>query len=219
MRKLIWVPVVHNYADLGIPRSIALDPNGTRYEFECKIDRFWNVVCMELARVQPDFPNTRIYMDSWFEGLTLREAEEIALRGSRNFQLIARYSYRGATLMETETKELLFIPVSFRKIARRRFLEPLWFHMIRKQIIFEIYYWSGWFEFSSVVVENMDARDRYVAKRIQDTLADGGTAILFMGALHDPIKYITDKDIEIVKLPRVIVEAYRIKNEYVGKKI
>lgn len=214
MRKLIWVPIIHNYADMGIPAEEALDPRGEFYEFNCSIDRLWDIVGMEISRVQPDFPKTQIYMDSWYEGLTMRDAEEVAMSGSRNFQLIVRYSYRGAKLMETETKELMFIPVSFLRSARRRFLEPRWFHGIRKQILFEIYYWNGWFEFSSVVVENMDARDRYVAKRIQDTLAEGGTAILFMGAMHDPIKYITDKDIEIVQLPRVVVEAYRIMKEH-----
>lgn len=219
MRKLIWVPVVHNYADMGIPRAIALDPNGTRYEFECKVDRFWDVVGMELARVQPDFPNTQIYMDSWFEGLTLWDAEKIALRGSRNFTLIVRYFYRGAKLMQTETKNLLFIPASYDKAIRRGFWEPLWFHRIRERIVFEIYFWNGWFDLSKVAAENMDARDRYVAKRIQETLAEGGTGILFMGAMHDPMKYVTDKDIEIVELPRVIVEAYRIRSEYAGKRI
>lgn len=199
---------------MGIPLEQILNSKGEFQEFHHKIDGLWDIIGMELSRVNPDFSNTQIYMDSWYEGLTLRDAEYVAMQGSRNFQLIVRYSYRGAKLMETETKELMFIPASFRKAAERRFLEPRWFHRIRKQIIFEVYYWSGWFEFSSVVVENMDARDRYVAKRIQDTLPDGGTAILFMGAMHDPMKYITDKDIEIVQLDRVILEAHRIMKEH-----
>ena len=214
MRKLIWVPVIHNYADMGMPIGMVLNSQGEFLEFHRKIDGLWDVIGMELSRINPDFPKTQIYMDSWHEGLTLRDAEMVAMQGSRNFQLIARYSYRGAQLMETETKELLYIPVSFRNAIRKRFLEPLWFHRIRERIIFEIYYWSGWLEFSSVVVENMDARDRYVAKRIQETLAEGGTGILFMGAMHNPMKYITDKDIEIVELPRVVVEAYRIMKEH-----
>lgn len=214
MRKLIWVPVIHNYADMGIPVEEVLNSKGEYLEFHRKIDGLWDVIGAELSRINSDFPNTQIYMDSWHEGLTIRDAELIAMRGSRNFQLIVRYSYRGARLMETETKELLYIPVSFREAIRQRFWEPLWFYRIRERITFEIYFWSGRFDFSSVVVENMDARDRYVAKRIQDTLAEGGTAILFMGAMHDPIKYITDKDIEIVQLPKVIVETYRIMKEH-----
>ena len=214
MRKLIWVPVIHNYADMGMPIEAFLNSRGDFFEFHRKVDGLWDVIGMELSRVNPDFPNTQIYMDSWHEGLTLRDAELIAMNGSRNFQLIARYSYRGARLMETETKELLYIPVSFRNAIRKRFLEPLWLHRIRERIIFEIYYWNGWLDFSSVVIENMDARDRYVAKRIQDTLVEGGTAILFMGALHNPMKYITDNDIEIIELPRVIVEVYRIMKEH-----
>lgn len=214
MRKLIWVPVIHNYADMGIPMEEVLNPEGDFLEFPRRIDCLWDIIGMEISRVNPDFPTTQIYMDSWHEGLTIRDAELIAMQGSRNFQLIARYSYRGAKLMETETKELLFIPVSFREAIRQRFWEPLWFHRIRERIVFEIFYWSGWLDFSSVVVENMDARDRYVAKRVQETLVEGGTAILFMGVMHNPLKYITDKDIEIVELPKVVVEAYRIMKDH-----
>ena len=42
------------------------------------------------------------------------------------------------------------------------------------------------------------ARDQFIAKRIDTTLGENATALLFLGAEHDPTKYFPpDTDIEI----------------------
>lgn len=210
MRKLIWIPVIHNYADMGGSAAEAFNPEAKHYEFVLRVECFWDLVGRELAGLNLDHANLQIYMDSWCEGRTLKDAEMLVLKGSRNFNIIVRYVYRGAILMHTESQDLLMIPMSFIAAVRRRRWEPVWFNNIRRNLVFEYYFWTGRFRFDKVALENIDVRDRYVAERVQKSLVDGGTAILFMGALHNPLQYITAPDIEILHLPKVSEEAQKI---------
>ena len=189
MRTLIYVPIIHNYADMGIAKKLALDPDGERYEFEKAIDRLWNMIGRDIAGMNLDFRKIMIYQDSWCETSDHKSLITNASRGSRNYQLILRYLRRGATLIDTEKFSLVFDSF-FVRTARRYAIEPELFFQMRMfihAVILRILLDTGSFS----TKKDLDRRDAYVAKRIQDTLGEGQTGILFMGADHGVDRFIT----------------------------
>jgi len=125
----------------------------------------------------------RLYQD----GLPVcgREAEivaDLAQKGSRNHQLLLRLMAQGAILMGTESGELLLqeyqlarqaltsrTPRAAELAARRR---------SRGEALLE-------------------QRDRFIARRIHETLQKGEAGLLFVGMLHAVERFLP-KDIKVV---------------------
>jgi len=177
VRALIYVPIVHSEVELG---SIA---DEFRRSFQeafgaeqwtrrfASVEAMWEGLSSKLSALPLPWQRTRLYQD----GLPVcgREHDivrDLAAKGSRNHQLLTVLMERGATLMGTENPELMI--AEYRRIqrlvqaAQRR--EP---NSVVEELRRE----------GEAVLQN---RDAFVAQRIDSTLEDGETGILFLGLLH-----------------------------------
>ena len=170
MKRLIYVPVIHNAADLG---SLAA-PVRARYqrelgdaawrEREQAVERLWDTIRRRIDDLRLDFGDVLIYQD----GLPVCEHEleivrELAGAGSRNHQLILDLVGRGASLMGTEDPQLL---IREYQLQRAR-LDPQP---------------GGGASAASPdeAGEVLALRDRAIARRIAETLRDGRVGLLFL---------------------------------------
>ena len=186
-RKLAYLPIIHTAEDmgtLGAPihgmKLSALGRQGLRRNAAI-VDKMWE----ELERVVSNLPAApgivRVYQD----GLPVCGHEheivsELAAAGHRNHRLLLELQARGATLMGTESPELLVeeyqhATAAFASGATART------ELRQKQLRDAL----------------LEKRDRYIGDRINRTLGAGENGILFMGMLHEVTKYL-DPDIEIV---------------------
>jgi hypothetical protein len=177
VRALIYVPIVHSEVELG---SIA-DEFRRRFQEAfgaeqwtrrfASVEAMWEGLSSNLSALPLPWQRTRLYQD----GLPVcgREHDivrDLAAKGSRNHQLLTVLMERGATLMGTENPELMI--AEYRRIqrlvqaAQRR--EP---NSVVEELRRE----------GEAVLQN---RDAFVAQRIDSTLEDGETGILFLGLLH-----------------------------------
>ena len=122
-----------------------------------------------------DAQKTRVYQDGLpICGFEERIVRELANAGSSNHQLILRLLDRGAVLMGTEDSRLL---VEEYEMQKQRLAQAT----------------SGRSrpgERGNRSEHVLEARDRFIAERIDHTLQDGEVGLLFLGALHrlDPLK-------------------------------
>jgi len=175
-RTLIYFPIVHTQADMGaLKESVAratLERAG-RAGLAIKtaaIDRIWTDIEAAIDALALSFDRVRLYQD----GLPVcgREVEivtELAQAGSRNHQLLLRLMVQGAVLMGTESGDLL---VQEYQLAR----QSLTTRPPRAAAVA-----ASRQALSDALLQR---RDQFMAQRINDTLKDGETGILFLGMLH-----------------------------------
>ena len=188
-RRLIYFPIIHTQADMGVLREAVdratLEKVG-RAGWSRKmaaIDKIWTEIEDAIDGLGLSFDRVRLYQD----GLPVcgREVEivrELAQAGSRNHQLLLRLMEKGATLMGTESGDLL---VQEYQLAR----QSLTARPPRSQGV------AAQRRVSSDAV--LERRDRFMAQRINDTLKPGETGILFVGMLHSLGRYL-NQDLKVI---------------------
>lgn len=188
-RTLVYLPIIHTQADMG-----ALKESVVRATLEkigraglsrktAAIDKVWAEIERAIAGLNLSFDRVRLYQD----GLPVcgREMEivtELAQAGSRNHQLLLRLLARGATLMGTESADLLVQEYQLAKqslTARPPRAAGVAAH--RRTL-------------SEALLQR---RDQFMAQRINDTLQPGETGILFLGMLHALEPYL-HKDVRVI---------------------
>ncbi|MCX7424364.1 MAG: hypothetical protein NTW96_01800 [Planctomycetia bacterium] len=190
MRQLIHIPIIHSAADLG---SLS-DPVRARYEQvlgpdgwsqrQRAIDRFWVAIGGRVRRLRLEEKHARVYQDGLpVCGFEEKIVRELARAGSPNHQLIVELLDKGAELMGTEDPRLLIEEYELQKqaipaagLSDRQRRE----HRDRADRL-------------------LNARDEFIARRIDDTLADGETGILFLGASHR-LDALGPTDVRVVEL-------------------
>jgi hypothetical protein len=148
------------------------------------IDELWAEIEHVVTTMRLPYDRVRLYQD----GLPVcgREEEivrELAAKGSRNHCLLLRLMEKGATIMGTESPEML--------------LEE--FERVKLSV--------GGQSLSRMKNRQSDARDlddtllgrrnRFIAHRINTTLQPGETGILFLGMLHT-LEHLLDQDIRVI---------------------
>jgi hypothetical protein len=188
-RTLIYFPIVHTQADMG-----ALKESVTRVTLEkmgrvglsrkaAAIDKIWTAIEAVIDALALTFNRVRVYQD----GLPVcgREAEivtDLAWAGSRNHRLLLHLMAQGATLMGTESGDLL---VQEYQLAK----QSLTSRSPRS---------AGVAAHRRALSEALlKRRDEFMAQRINDTLKSGETGILFLGMLHSVERYL-HPDIEVI---------------------
>jgi len=175
-RTLIYFPIVHTQADMGaLQKSVAratLDKSGRAglARKTAAIDQIWTEIEAAIDALALSFDRVRLYQD----GLPVcgREAEivtELAQAGSRNHQLLLRLMAQGAVLMGTEEGDLL---VQEYQLAR----QSLTTRPPRAAAVA-----ASRRALSEALLQR---RDQFMARRINETLKNGETGILFLGMLH-----------------------------------
>jgi hypothetical protein len=177
---LIYLPIIHSQEDLGgmgeaIRRATTrrLGQRGFHHKTRVIAER-WTRIARVLDNLKLDYPKVRLYQD----GLPVcgREAElvtQLARTGSRNFRLLQELQDKGAVLMGTEAPELLQQEYELARAGAGSPAAPV------------------------ITQALLQARDRFIAQRINDTLNAGETGILFLGLLHQPEAFL-NRDIRVL---------------------
>lgn len=200
MRRLLYVPVIHDQADVGSAgpalqqQSCLLVEKRRWAKHQEAANQFWENVSAYIGGFAAD--GLKVYQDGLpADGeIGKRIVAEAANRGSKNYQLIQELLDRGAELCKTEDPALLIQEhqnllalVNPREPGEADF-NPEEYHTRRDQLT--------------------EARDRFIARTIGATLAEGELGILFIGAHHRVAWYLeADISVEEVKDPET-VQAY-----------
>lgn len=182
MRALIHLPIIHGTNDLGsVGQTITStqDPAQSTQQ-QTNVDAFWNLLETSLEGFGLNYSKVRVYQD----GLPVcgKEAEIIrdtAQAGSRNFRLLQTLTDRGATVMGTESPELLLEEYALIQRVHNPQAGVAAPDPAAARVLLE-------------------KRDEYIARRIDDTLQDEEMGLLFLGLLHD-IASKLPKDITLIQ--------------------
>ena len=194
VRKLYLVPVIHMSADMG-SLAAALDERATAelgqelwHKHKGVVSGFWESIAQFFALL--NVGGFKVYQD----GLVadgddgLRIVNQGVKEGSRNYEIVSRLLRRGATLVRTEDislvkKEYDFIAkMAQAKSLRQRDVASLKYRLARGRLL--------------------EQRDSVVVARIDGTLKEGETGILFIGAYHHVLPKLA-ADIEVTQVKEV----------------
>ncbi len=187
-RTLIYLPIIHTQADMGALKAPVVRATMEKLgraglaRHLAAIDQVWTEIEAFIDGLALPFERVRLYQD----GLPVcgREAEivtELAQAGNRNHRLLLRLMQRGASLMGTESSDLL---VQEYQLARQSLTSrPPRAAGVAAQR-------------RALGAALLQRRDQFMAQRINDTLKPGETGILFLGMLHSLERYLP-KDIQV----------------------
>jgi hypothetical protein len=191
MRTLFYVPIIHTSADLGslakdvTKRGIANLGEEVWKEHIRTVEGFLDAISHYFDSI--NVSGMKIYQDGMVaEGeIGQKMVEEGLKSGSRNYEIISGLTQKGAVLVKTED-------FKFVKEERDRLLAITQAKSIARKLITFIKY---------KLVKNslLDSRDEFIAKRIDETLNQGETGIIFIGAYHN-IKKRLPQDIQIIEI-------------------
>jgi len=189
MKKLIYYfPIIHMSADLGsiasevTKRAIANLGEKIWAMHKDTIEGFWNSVEKYIESME--VKECKIYQDGMIADGEASEkiVEEAVKQGSKNYQIVSGLMKQGAKLMMTEDFALvkkerdLLVKMSSAKTKRGKIVSYLRYKFSKNALL--------------------EKRDEFIAKRINETLCDGESGILFIGAYHDVIPKLS-KDIKV----------------------
>lgn len=188
-RTLLYIPIVHSQSDMGALsesiRKITLQKLGARvwHRKVNLIDRFWSTVEDILNGLSIVYEQTRLYQDGVpVCGKELDIVRELAKKGSLNHQLLVRLIEKGATIMGTESPDLLIeeYQLVHRILESGDLKEAIRVEAMQKTA-------------SNLLLSK---RDAFIAARIDQTLSAGETGILFLGMLHNVARCLPE-DIQV----------------------
>jgi len=191
MRKLLYVPIIHSSADLGSiaaeaeKKGIAICGKGRWQAHKQTIALFWDALSKFFESLDPG--GYKIYQDGLVADgeLGMKIVADGVKRGSKNYEIIYHLVERGATLVKTEDVDIVMKEYkSIVELAKAK-------SFISKSAAF----------FKHIINKNriLVERDSYITGRVEETLKDGETGILFIGAQHD-IQNGLPSDIDVVEL-------------------
>jgi len=160
-RSLIHIPVLHSPADMGSLAS-SLSPSD---DYGVQVARYWERVGAEFHGMRRAWRGVHVYQDGLPDAREDIVARIVADVDSPNYRLLRWLDSRGAVVVGTEDPVLLqeeyeFLKASVADDAARRV-------------------------YAARAAGLLEARDRYIAARIDATLPAGGTGVLFIGLQHE----------------------------------
>ena len=191
VRKLYYIPVIHTQVDMGslnesIKRATLHSVDQTAFKHKIDlIDKMWNTIEQTIQGLYLPYKSVLLYQDGLpVCGQEVKIVTQLAKAGSRNHQLLLSMMRKGATIMGTESLELL--------------MEE---YEIAKQVLAE----ENNLKISAVETSLqalsdslLKKRDQFIARCINSTLPGGKTGILFLGMLHSVENWL-DNDIQVFK--------------------
>lgn len=144
------------------------------------IEDFWQGIRKKVFELDLDYQNTRLYQDGLpVCGKEMDLVQELVKMGSRNHQILMELIQLGAKLEGTEAPKLLLEEYTYLKNASADLDKP---EVKRK--------------YQRLAKSILQKRDSYIAQRIDKTLREGETGLLFIGITHR-VNEKLPKDIEI----------------------
>ncbi len=187
-RKLIYVPIVHTEADMGSMRDPIKDKYIDKYgqskwsDHIKKINSMWEHIENKLLTLSLSYRHVTIYQDGLPNcGVEKKIVSEIAKNGSKNHQLIVKLLDKGARLVGTEDPKLLMEEYNAIRGALNQNNKS------DKGLVDK---------YKGKAENNLYMRDKYISQRIDETLKEDETGILFIGLMHK-VNEILPKDIKI----------------------
>jgi len=191
MRTLLYVPIIHTSADLG---SLVKDVDKRGIEdlgediwrdHQRTLDGFWDAISLYFDSI--DVSGAKIYQDSMVvdRDVGLKIIEEGKKSGSRNYQLVSKLLKRGAILIKTEDLNLVMK-------ERDRLLKITQAKTTTEKLF-------GFIKYKLTKNMLLNKRDEYIVQRIDETLNEDQTGILFIGAYHN-IKQRLPRDIQVKEI-------------------
>jgi hypothetical protein len=194
VRKLYLVPIIHATPDMGSLAS-ALDQRAIAelgqelwQKHKEVVSGFWDSIARFFRSL--DVNGFKVYQDGLVadgaEGL--RIIKEGISQGSTNFEIIGNFIERGAILVQTE--DMALVKQEYAYISRMAHSKSL----KDKEIVA--------FRYKLVQNKLLRQRDDFITKRINETLGECETGILFIGASHDILSRLPD-DIQVSQVKDV----------------
>ena len=181
MRALILFPIIHNPADLG---SLGKTAESSRNEDQTlqyldAVEHFWSMIVTVIDGMNLNFQQLKLYQDSLPVCNAIdRIVSEVATSGSKNYALLETLQKKGATLMGTESLDLL--------LQEKSLMTSLLQSTDRSE------------ESVEKAQALLNQRDSFIGHRINESLADDEMAILFLGLMHN-IKPYLSSDIVVIE--------------------
>ncbi|MGA2001249.1 MAG: hypothetical protein ABSG52_14765 [Terriglobales bacterium] len=189
-RTLILIPIIHTEADMGalrepIQRMKAAKLGEKSLERNSEmVNRLWTQIEQTIEGLAISYERVRVYQDGLpVCGRELEIVSELAKAGSRNHQLLLKLKEKGATIMGTESSELL---VEEYQLLQQAFAEPR--SKVPARAVSQ----------GRILDSLLQRRDQFLAARINTTLQQGETGLLLLGMLHSAELWLA-KDIRVVR--------------------
>jgi len=192
MRRLIYVPVIHSEADMGSMAGPLKKEFTEQFgvhvwkEHVKAVDEMWEGIAKKLNGADFNVSQVRIYQDGLpICGREMDIVRDVAAQGSQNHRLVLSLVERGAHLEGSEDPKLLLKEYRYIKAItdepdpKRKLKKARWLQWPRSWLLTQ--------------------RDRFMARRIAQTLNEGETGVLFAGITHRIDKHLP-KDIKITYL-------------------
>lgn len=195
-RHLIIIPIVHTRADLGsLGSRIPVDEG-----IEAQKTQYWLRVFDYVRGLPFDFSTLKVYQDD----LPNESKELIDLILDRaetnNYDILRWLRQQGADIVGTEDTELLIEEYNLRQGTLVTYSS-------------EDEYVEARLQHAKRMPDLSNMRLAYIARRIKNTLPEGGTGILFIGLAHE-VENLLEPEIEITE-PTTLIglssEALRIR--------
>jgi len=148
------------------------------------VDKLWDQIEQAIEGLVLAYERVRVYQDGLpVCGRELEIVTELARAGSRNHRLLLRLREKGATIMGTESSELL---VEEYQLVKEAFAtgEP---RLATR----------GEARRKALRDSLLKRRDQYIAHRVNGTLGIGETGLIFLGMLHSLGSWL-DRDIRVL---------------------
>ena len=185
-RSLLYLPIIHTPAGpQGDPvrpiSAVRLGGNGWQRKVN-RVEALWTRIEQVLESLGLHYDTVRIYQERLpHGGHELAIVTAMAKAGSRNHRLLLQMQEKGATLMGTESPELLRQEYELMK-------EILSSAQPQEEL--------GDPHQKEVRKSLLQQRDAYIATRINSTLCPHETGVLFLGCSH-PLAALLDSDIRV----------------------
>jgi hypothetical protein len=194
MRKLYLIPIIHMSADMGAI-ALALDKRATAelgqelwQKHQEVVSSFWDSISRFFDSL--NVCCFKVYQD----GLVANGAEGLRIvregisQGSKNYQIIGKLLEGGAVLVRTENLTLV-------KQERSHIMKMAASKSLKER-------GAAAFRYKLAEGKLLKQRDHFIANRIGETLAEGETGILFIGAYHNIIPNLP-ADVKVVRIKEV----------------
>ena len=189
-RTLFYVRTVHTQVELGTMgesvRRLTLQRLGAdAWQRKARfLDDMWRSIAEVVDGLPLRYECVRVYQDGLpVCGKELKIVTDLAAAGSRNHQLLLRLREKGATIMGTESLELLMEEYDILKQFLAHGASSPATRLTAKQ--------------KTASGELLHKRDQFIAARINHTLGTGETGILFIGLLHAIERHL-ERDINVI---------------------
>jgi hypothetical protein len=181
MRALILLQIIHSPTYLGPLSSAAEDSRNEAQTLQYldAAEQFWTVVESVIEGMNLNYQQLKIYQDSLpICNVIDRIVADVAASGSKNYALLKTLQEKGATLMGTESPELLE--------QEKAFMTDMLQSNKRSN------------ESARKAKDLLDQRDSFIGQRINESLADEEMGLIIVGLMHNIEPHLSE-DIVVIK--------------------